>query len=98
MTFWKYGLIFVSGLFILTSCDKSGNFGMEESPAWHKRVSTKEKMLYFKPKCQDYGYEDNSDAMRQCIVNEIRISEQAARDIMNTPICTTNSYGTTTCY
>ncbi len=81
-------------------CDSAGNLGREESPFWHKRTSISEKMSYFKPKCKTYGFKENTPEMRQCIVNEIRISQKAARDQMNSiSTCQTNySTGRTVCY
>ena len=81
-------------------CDKAGNLGKEESPFWHSRTSTSEKMSYFQPKCKTYGFKENTPEMRQCIVNEIRISEKSARDKMNSisTYQTNYSTGRTVCY
>ena len=73
----------VTILSILSSCDKSGNLGAEESVVWQKRTSVTDKMKYFKPRCLAYGFKENTDAMRQCLADEIRSSEKNTRDKYN---------------
>ena len=80
MKFVKCIFIMVTILFILSSCDKSGNLGSEESLYWHSRTSIADKIKYFKPKCLAYGFKENTDAMRQCVVDEMRISKKDAND------------------
>ena len=87
-------------IFVL-ACDKDGNLGREESPAWHNRVSTEQKIEYFTPKCIAYGYKRGTAELRECVVQEIRQSEADAEARMRSiskPInCRT--YGNrTTCY
>jgi len=66
--------------FTLTGCDAEGNLGREESSAWHKRTPTAEKVAYFKPACEAYGFTDGTPEMSACIQREIQMSVQAARE------------------
>ena len=89
-------------IFVL-ACDKDGNLGREESPVWHKRVSTEEKVEYFTPKCLAYGFKKGTPELQQCVVNEIRISEAEASAKMraiqaNRPINCRTYGNNTTCY
>ena len=96
-------LIAISAL-LLSGCN---SLGMKESPLWHKTASIEEKMAYFTEMCRGYGYKDGSDELRDCAVEEQRMSRSAAREkIRNSrtyrPInCTSTSIGRTTstsCY
>jgi uncharacterized protein YoaH (UPF0181 family) len=74
--------LLLSGAISLMGCDSNGTLGMEESPAWHKRTSVAEKVQYFTPQCEAYGFSQGSEAFKQCVADEIRESRQAARDKM----------------
>lgn len=77
--------ILVSLMFLgVAACDAEGNLGREESPAWHQRISTAEKVAYFKPRCEAYGFSDPSTEMSNCIQKEIQDSIAAARARQNT--------------
>ena len=98
----KLIIVMVLPIFVF-ACDKDGNLGQEESPIWHNRLTTEEKVEYFTPKCLAYGFKKGTPELQQCVVNEIRISKAEANARMraaqaNSPIhCTT--YGNkTTCY
>jgi len=98
----RYGLISVLAL-VLSGCGSDGRIGMDESPVWHKRTSTADKVKYFTPTCLEYGFERGTAEFKQCIADEIRISKSDASDQMdrvlaNRPL-TCNTYGRTTqCY
>ena len=64
----------------LSGCDAEGNLGREESPAWHKRTSTAEKVAYFKPACEAYGFTDGTPEMSACVQREIQMSVETARE------------------
>lgn len=66
-------------VFGLAACDANGNLGREESPAWHKRTSPADKVAYFKPRCEAYGFADGTPEMSSCIQNEIQGSIAAAQ-------------------
>ena len=98
----KVILTMLMPIFVL-ACDKDGNLGQEESPAWHKRVSTEKKIEHFTPKCVGYGYKKGTPEFRQCVVNEIRLSEADAKAKMRAitayrPLNCTTYGNNTTCY
>ena len=75
--------ILTSLILILSACSADGKLGREESPHWHDRVSTAEKVKYFTPTCIAYGHKPGSPELQKCVVEEIRISKQNANDRMN---------------
>lgn len=72
-------ILIISILFSISACDAEGNLGREESADWHKRTSTEDKVEYFKPKCEAYGFTEGSNEMSSCIQQEIQDSVAAAR-------------------
>ena len=57
----------------ITACDATGKFGAEGSAVWNIRnMSSAKKLTYFTDKCQQYGYETGTDAMRDCVADERR--------------------------
>lgn len=87
-------IMLLVGLTFIAGCDSSGNLGQEESPAWHSRTSVAEKVAYFKPKCEAYGFKDGTTEMANCLRAEVGGSESYARSKMShafdTPTTATN--------
>ncbi len=75
----KHALLFIClGTVTLSACDAEGNLGREESISWHRRTSAAEKVAYFKPTCEAYGFQDGTPEMSSCIQREIQMSSQSA--------------------
>jgi hypothetical protein len=67
----KITLIFA--MLTLAGCDATGQVGVEGSPIWNLRnMSPAAKQEYYKQVCSDYGYEVGTDAMRDCVAEEMR--------------------------
>ena len=65
--------IVLLGLMCLSGCDERGGVGREGSPIWNMRHASAEATnAYFETKCQTYGYEIGTDALRDCIADERR--------------------------
>jgi len=46
---------------------------MEGSPLWNLRnMNSDTRIAYFTEKCTKYGYERGTDAMRDCVADEMR--------------------------
>jgi hypothetical protein len=57
----------------LGACDANGGAGMEGSPLWNIRhMNSDTRIAYFTEKCTKYGYERGTDAMRDCVAEEMR--------------------------
>jgi hypothetical protein len=92
--------IFIASI-IISGCAADGKFGKEGSPVWHKRASTAEKIQYFTPTCIEYGFEKGSSELKQCVVDEIRMSKNSADATMRSissanRSVTCRTYGNTT--
>ena len=72
-------VIILFALISLAACDAKGNLGREESLMWHRRTPTADKVAYFKPRCEAYGFNDKSSEMSSCIQREIQGSMVSAR-------------------
>ena len=69
----KQILIPLVSLSALVACDMNGDAGTEGSGLWSIRYkSAEEQIAYFTLKCEKYGYEKTTDAMRDCIADEMR--------------------------
>lgn len=71
--------LIVSSVLVFSACDADGNLGRAESPVWHQRTSTADKVAYFKPRCEAYGFADGSTEMARCVQQEIQTSASNAR-------------------
>lgn len=57
----------------LSACDANGGAGMEGSPLWNMRhMNADTRIAYFTEKCTKYGYKRGTDAMRDCVADEMR--------------------------
>lgn len=81
----------IASFLSLTACDADGNLGRPESPVWHQRTTTAEKVAYFKPRCEVYGFSDGSSEMARCLQQEIQASESNARARMQAAAADMNS-------
>ena len=70
--------VIILAAIMVSGCSADGRLGREGSPAWHKRLTTAEKVQYFTPTCIEYGFKRGSAKFKQCVVNEIRASKAAA--------------------
>ena len=58
---------------VLSACDANGGAGVEGSALWNMRhMSAEAKISYFTEKCTKYGYKRGTDAMRDCVADEMR--------------------------
>ena len=67
-------------VFGLAACDAQGKIGKEESPVWQRRTSTEDKIAYFKPRCEEYGFKDGTVEMSSCVQKEIQDSASGTRE------------------
>ena len=95
------------GLLILNGCGGEGaGIGFRESPAWHSTASNEVKRQHFAEECEQFGFEEGTDAMNSCIMKLWTSSKNKAKDKMsssfdNNIICNTTGpagFRTTTCY
>lgn len=71
----KIGFVLVA-LGGLAACDATGGPGREGSPLWNMRhMSFDARIGYFTSKCEKLGYQRDTDAMRDCVAEEMRQSE-----------------------
>ena len=57
----------------LSGCDANGGAGREGSAIWNLRhMNSDTRIAYFTEKCAKYGYELGTDAMRDCVAEEMR--------------------------
>lgn len=71
--------VILVGLLGLVACDADGNPGREESAIWHQRTSIDEKVAFFQPRCEAYGFVGGSPQMAACVQKEIQDSAASAR-------------------
>lgn len=53
------------------------------SYAWHGSASTKEKVTYFRNICLEYGHLRNTEELKKCTAEEMRLSKKMADDRVN---------------
>lgn len=57
----------------LVACDSTGQVGREGSAIWNLRnMSAAAKQEYYQQVCGQYGYVVGTDAMRDCVAEEMR--------------------------
>lgn len=70
-------------LVILSSCssnsDGSSTLGMKGSAAWHKWAPIEEKIAYYAPLCEAYGFEKGSTAFSNCVAQEVRNGRNSSK-------------------
>lgn len=80
MRLYQTAILFSSVL--LCGC-ADGALGVRDSPAWHMTASAEAKTAVFKERCEGYGFDENSEAMKYCMAEESRMSRGRASDSMS---------------
>lgn len=73
----------VAGCLLIAGCstnsDGSSTLGLKGSSAWHKRAPIEEKIAYYAPTCEAYGFKKGTTAFSNCIAEEIREGTRSSR-------------------
>ena len=78
----KYGVLILTIFLVGCLRNDDGSFGRPESPIWHSETALEIKLEYFRKKCEYFGYERETSAMRDCLKDTITQSEASARAAM----------------
>ena len=62
-----------------TNSDGSTTIGRKGSAAWHKRAPIEDKIAYYTPSCEAYGFKKGTTAFSNCIAEEIRDGKRTSR-------------------